>query len=770
VKRGLTLRNRILLTLGMLVTSILAISSALNIAAGHRERLRALRLRAALVAEAEATALANPIWDYDQDAGLAALKGQLEDPEFVVAAVTDDAGQPFTKLERPGSDGPEGELEIARRDVKMPVANGETRRIGSVELRFARHLVQKALRAEIVRALLVLVVLVLVVSATMAIGLKRFTRPIEEMTRVIRRRASGDLSLDVDPAWLGRDDEIGAIAQSLELDQQQRRDEAKLLEITSHLSSEMRVEDFLRSLADAGRDLLEAERCMVFVHDRRRDLLWSEQGVDIAPSDGVVGRAFTTGELIRLDSPSVLCAPMATKAGARVGVIEVLNRRGGPFTERDELRLRALAAQAAVALDNARLLDDVLDEKSYNESILASLTDAVVSVGDGLRVERANAAACRLLNWQGAEVGRSLRELLPDQENDFEIEVIDRVARSGQAEFADDTDLCLADGRLVSVNLKAVPLAKSRDGAAGTLVVLEDITADKRVRGTIARYLPKKVVDQLLHGDRAALGGTSQTITALFTDIRGFTTLSEAIGPRDTVTMLNEYFTEMMDVLDRHNGVLDKFIGDAIMAIFGVPFTAPDDADSALATANEMIAALSRHNEVRRQRGQPPLAMGAGLNTGEAVAGNIGSPKRMAYTVIGDSVNLASRLEAATKHYGAAVLLSEFTFRALRQPSFVREVDIIRVKGKTVPVAVYESYAHRADRDSDPFRRAIDRATDGMRAFRTRRWSDAAKLFLEAQTLAPGDKLPAIYLERVQRYQAAPPPDDWDGVWEMTSK
>lgn len=834
-RRRLSLRTRILLTLGSLVGAILVISGALNIVTGHRERLEALRLRAELVANAQSAALADPIWEYDEDAGHAALNGLLDDPEFIEAIVIDDTGRVFARVLQPAvSQGGDAPVVVQRR-VQILSPAGGVRPLGSVELRFSQHLVGRKLRAALLLACFQLLALVAVVSAGMVFGLRRFTKPIEEMTRIIRRRAQGDLSLDVDRAYLEREDEVGAIAQSLEFDQQQRRDEAKLLEITSNVSAETHIETFLRRLAAAGRELLAADRCTVFVHDRHRDLLWAVVGdksetphTEVRPGQGLVGTAFATGQVIKLDHAaadprfdarvdrgaqahahgladphfeaemervdvgvradpvgdgtardgnqgpqglSLLCVPMINKNGARVGVIQVLDHRGGAFTERDELRLRSLAAQAAVALDNARLFEEVLDEKTYSESILASLSDGVVSVDAGLRVARANPAACRIFGWREAEVqGRSLRELLPDAENDFEIDIVEKVARSGQSDSAEDADLRLPDGRLVSVNLTAAPLASAKGEAIGTLMVVDDITTDKRVRSMMARYLPKRVVDELLQHDRAALGGAAQTVTVLFTDIRGFTTLTEELGPRETVAMLNEYFTEMIEVLDRHNGVLDKFVGDAIMGIFGMPFAGPYDADSAVATANEMIAALGPFNEMRRARGQKEIRIGAGLNTGEAVAGNIGSPKRMSYTVIGDSVNLASRLEGATKVYGTSVLMSEFTFEALSDRQFVREVDVIRVQGKKRPVAVYESYAHRPDRETDPLRRAMDRSALGVRAFRARRWGDARKAFEATLELLPGDRMTAVYLERIGRYEVAPPPEDWDGVWEMTSK
>ena len=795
--RRLSLRARLLLAMGLVVAGILVLSGAWDIVSAHRVRSNALRLRAKLVAKALGAALANPIWEYDQDAGAGALDGSLQDRELAEVIALDDTGALFARVSNPEVEKlAEGGLLAVKQPIELVLDTGAKKTLGSIELRYSRNLLMLRLRVAIYWALGQLLVLVTVVLFGMWLALKRFTRPLEELTEVIRSRARGDLSLDVRPSFLRRDDEIGAIAQSLELDQQQRRDEAKLLEITSDLAGEAQVVDFLGRVAKAGQELLGTERCTVFVHDAGLDLLWSasaeSQRVELRPGQGLAGAAFATGAVIKLDdartdarydavvegpldenlnNPSALCVPLVTKRGHRVGVFEAKSKLGGNFTERDELRLRSLAAQAALALDNARLVDQVLDEKAYTESILSSLSDGVVSLGKDLRVEKLNAAASRIFGWQNGDArGRTLRELLPDQGNDFELGLVERVAESGKPDAADDTDLRLPDGRLLTVNLTATPLESAKGERLGSLFVAEDITSEKRVRGTMARYLPKKVIDQLLEGDRAALGGTAQTITALFSDIRSFTTISEELGARATVTMLNEYFTEMIEVLDRHNGVLDKFIGDAVMAIFGVPFTGEGDADNAVAAANEMIATLGQLNETRKGRGQPAIAIGVGLNTGEAVAGNIGSPKRMSYTVIGDSVNLASRLEGATKQYGGAILLSEFTQAALKDKRWLRELDVIRVKGKTQPVAIYESYSWRPDRDSDALRFGHDRSAAGLVAYRAGRWAEARDDFESVLELLPEDRLARIYLERLEELQHAPPPKTWDGVFTMKSK
>ncbi len=278
-------------------------------------------------------------------------------------------------------------------------------------------------------------------------------------------------------------------------------------------------------------------------------------------------------------------------------------------------------------------------------------------------------------------------------ENRWVVELASTVREQRTGETALDVDIVKADGSRVSLNLNVVSLDDCNDEFIGMLLILEDLSAEKRVRSTMSRYTPKAVVDQVLDGHRDVLEGRAQVMTLLFTDIRSFASISEAIGPRATVSMLNEYFAYMVDIIDQHDGILDKYIGDAIMALFGVPFTGARDERNALNAANGMMRALQTLNERRVKAGQEPLMHGIGVTTGEAIAGSIGSPKRMDYTVIGDAVNLTARVESVTTYYGTPILVSDLTLRRLADVEHVREVDRIRVKGKTEAVTLYESYA-----------------------------------------------------------------------------
>jgi adenylate cyclase len=252
--------------------------------------------------------------------------------------------------------------------------------------------------------------------------------------------------------------------------------------------------------------------------------------------------------------------------------------------------------------------------------------------------------------------------------------------------------------------------------------------------------------------------------------LRNFTTLSEQLGPRETVSMLNEYFEQMVDVIMGNRGVLDKYIGDAIMALFGVPFNGSYDADDAVKTANGMFRALGALNQSRLSKKQFGLDIGVGISTGDVIVGNIGSPKRLEYTVIGDHVNLASRLEGVTKAYGARILISEYTMNALHDDYVLREIDVMRVKGQTKPVAIYEVLDHYTEQQFPQMSATLKHYLAGYGALRKRDWNSAKQSFTEALQLHPGDKPSQTHLSRIDYYTQNPPADDWDGVWVMTSK
>jgi adenylate cyclase len=245
------------------------------------------------------------------------------------------------------------------------------------------------------------------------------------------------------------------------------------------------------------------------------------------------------------------------------------------------------------------------------------------------------------------------------------------------------------------------------DLAAGFNKMVDGLIERDKLKTTMGKYMTASVMDRLLSG-KVQLGGETLTVTILFSDIRSFTTISEKMNAQELVGLLNEYFTEMVGIVMDGNGVVDKYIGDAIMAVFGAPVPKPDDAKNAVIAAVRMRQGLRVLNQRLAARGVPELRTGIGIHTGEVVAGNIGSERRMEYTVIGDAVNLASRLESSTKDLGVHVLISEDTWKLVKDVVVTRPVKEITVKGRKQPVMTYEVLGVTGE----PLVEEIPKATD----------------------------------------------------------
>ena len=290
------------------------------------------------------------------------------------------------------------------------------------------------------------------------------------------------------------------------------------------------------------------------------------------------------------------------------------------------------------------------------------------------------------------------------------------------------------------------------------------------MQDTLTRYVTKQVVELILdHPESIILDGEEREATVFFSDIRGFTTISEQMPPKDLVAMLREYFTLMVDAVFQYQGTVDKFIGDALMAIFGAPTPQPDHAERAVRTALEMKRMLAGFNQARLSAGKDPIRIGVGINTGHTVVGNIGSIQRLEYTAIGDAVNLASRLEGINKQYGTEIIISESTFRQLPDNILVRELDDVRVKGKYEPSKIYEVMGIRGEvaAEMDAVQHHF---RNGLLQYKGKQWDAAIHEFQQALTVMATDKPSQLYLDRCQTYKQNPPPDDWDGVFEMKSK
>ncbi len=291
----------------------------------------------------------------------------------------------------------------------------------------------------------------------------------------------------------------------------------------------------------------------------------------------------------------------------------------------------------------------------------------------------------------------------------------------------------------------------------------------RRVRRAFQQYLPPGVVNQLLQRpDLLRLGGEEKNLTAMFCDIRNFTTLSEGLSPADLVTLLNEYLSEMTEVIFLHWGTLDKYIGDAIMAFWGAPYPQADHALRCCRAGLEMLQRLKKLQAGWEAEGRPKIDIGMGINTGPMLVGNMGSKVRFNFTIMGDNVNLASRLEGLNKQFGTRIIVSESTYQPVAERMVARELDLIRVKGKTRPVKVFELLG--LDQDGDEFRELVARFQDGLEAYRSRRWQSGIEIFERLLEDFSNDNPSRVFLQRCREFLEQPPDDAWDGIYVMKAK
>jgi len=582
--------------------------------------------------------------------------------------------------------------------------------------------------------------------------------------------------------------------QQVERMRKSRLQEMEFLNVVSDVTSEIELDKLLAKVMGEATRMLKAERSTLFLNDEKSNELFSRiamgEGVNeirLPNHLGIAGAVFSSGQTINIPhayadlrfnpafdkqtgyfTRSILCVPVTNKSGKVIGVTQILNKRGGPFTEEDEQRLKAFTAQVAIALENAKLFDDVQNMKNYAEGMLESMSNAVITLDEDGKIATCNSAGYRIMGVKSADI---LGKIAADYfvgDNAWIMEKVKSVQETQQSEVMMDRPVSFR-GESQSINATVLPLISVENGKTlGTLIMIEDISTEKRMKSTMSRYMDPALADELMSsGD--LLGGRETTATVLFSDIRGFTPLTEALGATGTVTLLNDYFTLMVDCIVKEGGMLDKYIGDAIMAAFGVPMEHDDDEDRAVRCSIAMLKSLDVWNAERQAAGQLPVNIGIGLNTDLIVSGNIGSPTRMNYTLIGDGVNLASRLESACKQYAAKLLISEYTFRKLKGTYRTRDIDEVIVKGKTEPVRVYEVLDYHSDDGFPNLMEVVGHFKEGRKHFGAGAWDKAIGSFRQALAAHPKDKLSDIYIGRCE-YMKANPPDHWDGVWKLESK
>ncbi len=289
---------------------------------------------------------------------------------------------------------------------------------------------------------------------------------------------------------------------------------------------------------------------------------------------------------------------------------------------------------------------------------------------------------------------------------------------------------------------------------------------EQKIRNIFQKYVPVDVIDQFFANPESMLIGQKRTLAVLFSDIRSFTSIAEKLPSDQIVESLNTYFAAMVDAIIDRDGIVDKYIGDAIMAFFGAPVQREDDAARAVRAGLDMLAALEAFNRAQRQKNRPTFRIGIGINYGPVTIGNIGTEKKMDYTVVGDMVNLASRLEGLTKTYNVPMLISESVQRHIASEIPCRLVDTVTVKGKRDTTRIYAPAAKVTAEE----RKAWQLQHKGLEHYYRREFTQAARHLLAARKLLPDDSIIKMFLLRCKRYLDTPPPPEWNGVTAIAEK
>jgi len=445
-----------------------------------------------------------------------------------------------------------------------------------------------------------------------------------------------------------------------------------LLDITNELNSFDQIPDLLQVILIKSCAVLNASSGLILIEDNNSDVLHIGADFNIDTSvlkglifnkrKGIISEIAETRKALNFNIEQesflskTLCkygliAPLSEKKNL-VGVIMLFDkesRKGiSPFHDADANMLSAIATQASVAYNNIKLLENIKEAKTFNDNVMQSIVTGVFTTNLMGEINHINRAATAIINLEKDQILGNHYEYIFES-NESITQLISK-CENESVTLSQSQVILDCNGKITKVNISVSPLLNDAHEPIGSVVAMEDLSNIDKLKSTFKKYVSKQIVDQLLENDEMLnLGGQEQEATILFSDIRGFTSMSETMAPNEVVETLNDYFNLMIEIIFKYNGTLDKIIGDALMVIYGAPNSTDKDTENAVLTAIEMQEKLIEFNQRRIIHSKLPITIGIGINRGRVISGNIGSRQQMNFTVIGDSVNLASRLCSAAK-------------------------------------------------------------------------------------------------------------------------
>ncbi len=548
-------------------------------------------------------------------------------------------------------------------------------------------------------------------------GARGLERPLQDLLAFASSAATMAQQLE---ARLPRfDQELARVQDDLNARTKEHEQLSALYEVSRVINSTLDLEEVLKQVMDTIIKLTGAERGFLMLIDNETGELEfkvaremdrkaiddssfqisrtivrqvAREGIPIVTTNAQADPRFRAQEsVVSYSLRSILCVPLRAKDKI-TGVVYADNRiKHGLFGDRDRDLLVAFANQAAVAIENARLFESVVNAKKLMDNIFASITSGVITTDDLDKITLFNRAAEKILgvpahtclNAPYCSVLPVLGETLPP--------LVEEIKAEGKEYIRYEVEPHLPTRGQVSLSMNLSPLKDAQDETLGVAIVVDDLTEKKRYereRAMIKRYLPPELIESLPEDlNELQLGGSRRVLTIFFSDIRGFTTYSETHAPEQVVEIVNQYCALVNAAIRAHNGIVDKYEGDAVMAHFNTPLLEePQHALQAVRAAWAIKQAVEDYH--RRVSPEARLHLGMGINTGEVVAGNIGAEDHMEYTLIGDAVNLSKRLQENAKP--GQILLGQATYQLVKDYVLVNELEPIRVKGRTAAEQVYE--------------------------------------------------------------------------------
>jgi len=489
---------------------------------------------------------------------------------------------------------------------------------------------------------------------------------------------------------------------------------------------------------------------------------------------------------------SLLCMPVFNADNELIGVMQLVNKRKlGNFPEYNpddwpvppevfqasfspaaEKLMSAFNVQVAVALQNAKLFETLKQQEQIQGELFRCLPNGIISTDKAGCIIDINERAKQLLNVSEDDKlkGRWIGELIQIKDGKFvkglQAALEGKDKKSCKQYYPNQTLISGEKEQSIHLSINAIASATDANNIYGVLVVMDEITDDKHLKSPIDGFTTQDFAEEF-HKDGDGRLLTKKDVSVLFSHIHSYTSLIEGMETEEVVASVNDYFERIVDAVFRYQGTLDKYIGDGLMAVFGSPLPLEDHAWCAVQSAIEIRHRLAEFNAHRQAQNQEPIRIGIGINSDQVISGNIGSSKRIEFTAIGEGVNLASRLEAASRQYGCDIIISETTYRQCADQIWVRELDRIYARDKNQPVAIYEVVGLRSEPISEQKQQLIDRYHKGRQLYLEQQFALAMSQFALVLAIDGGDKAAVLHMQRCLHWLQSPPPEDWDGVWTL---